>query len=61
MSAHPPPVPPDQRSSKDPARNTAPEAAPKKQGEADSPRDEKTGNSGAIRQNTRNTGHQQDR
>ncbi len=59
MSAHPPPVPPDQRSDKGPAEGSA--AAPKRPDAGKPTLDEKAGQSGAVKQNTTNTGHQQDR
>lgn len=62
MSAHPPPVPPDQRSDKtsgkaDPANQTHP-----KQGFDDRTRNlAEQGRQGASKQNTTNKGYQQDR
>ncbi len=59
MAAHPPPVPPDQRSDRGPDRGSA--AKTKGETAGKKPLDEKTGQSGAIKQNTTNTGYQQDR
>ncbi len=65
MSAHPPPIPPDQRSPKgagEPAK--APEKADVKPPPAKADKtalDNKTGQQGAVGQNTRNQGYQQDR
>jgi hypothetical protein len=61
MSAHPPPVPPEQRSNKGPG-----ETGRDAEGKSDStahkrPVDEKAGRHGAVKQNTTNTGYQQDR
>ena len=65
MSAHPPPVPPEQRSNKGPGEtgreaeggkgDAAAQKAHKK------PIDEKAGRHGAVKQNTTNRGYQQDR
>jgi hypothetical protein len=65
MSAHPPPVPPEQRSNKGPGE-TGREAGGKSDatGAAKAhkkPIDEKAGRHGAVKQNTTNTGYQQDR
>lgn len=62
MSAHPPPVPPDNRSDKGPGE---PKQAPP--GETEAQGVKSTGDAGEkrangnIKQNTRNTGYQQDR
>lgn len=61
MSAHPPPVPPDQRSDKGQIRDGIPTAEGKSEAAGKKPLDEKAGRSGAVKQNTRNTGYQQDR
>ena len=59
MAAHAPPVPPEQRSDKDP-RTEHPNV--RQGGEAkSSASDPKTNQSGAIKQNTTNQGYQQDR
>ncbi len=60
MSAHPPPVPPDQRSNKGPGE-TGREAEGKSDAAGKTPLDEKAGRQGAVKQNTTNTGYQQDR
>ncbi len=57
MAAHPPPVPPEQRSDKGPP---ATEAEPIHE-PTGKPPDPKTGRTGAIKQNTTNQGYQQDR
>lgn len=60
MSAHPPPVPPEQR-----PPHGSPHAAPERHGEPPSrTRDTNTaeqGEAGNMRENTTNTGYQQDR
>lgn len=61
MAAHPPPVPPDQRSDKGPARDSGTAAEVKGEAAGKKPLDEKAGQSGAIKQNTTNTGYKQDR
>ncbi|MBV9248552.1 MAG: hypothetical protein JO227_04815 [Acetobacteraceae bacterium] len=63
MSAHPPAVPPEQRSPK-PGAGAA--SVPKDQVEPDAYRDQnrntaEQGRQGNIKQNTTNQGHQQDR
>jgi hypothetical protein len=63
MSAHPPPVPPEQRSPKGGAESSS---DPKSQAEPDAYRDQnrnlgEQGRQGNIKQNTTNTGYQQDR
>lgn len=59
MTAHPPPVPPTQRSDKGPDQpNQA--ATPKQPTESKAP-DPKADRFGAVKQNTRNQGYQQDR
>lgn len=64
MSAHPPPVPPDQQSSKAPAA-PAPDEAKRGSGPpASRPQDRnlaEQGRQGNIKQNTTNKGLQQDR
>lgn len=59
MTAHLPPVPPEQRSDKEP-RTAQPNV--KQGGEVkSSTSDPKTSQSGAVKQNTTNQGYQQDR
>ncbi len=60
MSAHPPPVPPDQRSDKGTGQADRASSQPKDEA-AKQPLDEKIGRQGAVRQNTTNQGYQQDR
>jgi hypothetical protein len=59
MAAHPPPVPPEQRSDKGPDEPAA--STRTKDQTADRPPDPKTGRFGAVKQNTTNKGYQQDR
>jgi hypothetical protein len=59
MTAHPPPVPPEQRSDKDP-RAGQPDVKQGGKAKSSSP-DPKTDQSGAVKQNTTNQGYQQDR
>jgi hypothetical protein len=61
MTARPPPVPPEQQSDKGPAQSSS--SATDNKGEAahGTSLDPKVGRSGALKQNTKNTGHQQDR
>jgi len=59
MTAHPPPVPPEQQSDKTPVTE---KVNVKQGGETKSPSDDKNANRyGDIKQNTTNQGHQQDR
>lgn len=63
MSAHPPPVPPEQRS---PMGGAASKTGPKSQAKPDAYRDQnrnlgEQGRQGNIKQNTTNQGYQQDR
>lgn len=62
MSAHPPPVPPANRSDKGPGEpeTAAPDVAEAKGTESSGDTGERRSN-GNIKQNTRNTGYQQDR
>lgn len=60
MPSHPPPVPPANRSDKgpgEPAKSDADRPDPKSRGVPDP----KQGQQGTIRENTTNTGYQQDR
>jgi hypothetical protein len=59
MTAHPPPVPPEQRSDKDP-RARQPDVKQGGKAKSSSP-DPKTDQSEAVKQNTTNQGYQQDR
>ena len=63
MSAHPPPVPPEQRSNKGPGdASEAPEKINPPPGYRPQERNlAEQGRQGAIKQNTTNKGHQQDR
>lgn len=62
MSAHPPPVPPDQRSDKASGKAEAEHQTQPKQGFDDRHRNlEEQGRQGATKQNTTNKGFQQDR
>jgi hypothetical protein len=61
MPAHPPPVPPDQRS---PHEQSESQPASDSQIDRDNRRNrnlEEQGHQGNVKQNTTNTGHQQDR
>jgi hypothetical protein len=60
MSAHPPPVPPEQRINKGPG-DAGREAEGHSNAASKKPLDEKAGDQGAVKQNTTNTGYQQDR
>ena len=60
-AAHPPPVPPELQSDKAPRQDKATAADPKGEAAGGTSLDPKAGRSGAIEQNTPNTGHQQDR
>jgi hypothetical protein len=60
MSAHPPPVPPEQRSNKGPG-DTGRHSEGKGDPAHKKPIDEKAGRHGDVKQNTTNTGYQQDR
>jgi hypothetical protein len=59
MTAHPPPVPPEPRSDKDP-RARQPDVKQGGKAKSSSP-DPKTDQSGAVKQYTTNQGYQQDR
>ncbi len=61
MSAHPPPVPPEQRSNKGPGETGRETEAKSEAAGRKKPIDEKAGGHGAVKQNTTNTGYQQDR
>jgi hypothetical protein len=63
MSAHPPPVPPDNRSPKGPGESpaTSKGASDKIHPEMANPNPDQIGESGAAKQNTTNQGYQQDR
>ena len=61
MAAHPPPVPPEQQSNKAPGQTPSNASEPKGEAAGRQSLDPETGRSGALKQNTTNTGHQQDR
>ncbi len=62
MSAHPPPVPPANRSDKGPGEpETAPRGETEAHGAKTSENLKEKGRAGNLEQNTRNTGYQQDR
>lgn len=63
MSAHPPPVPPENRSPKGPGESpaTTKEAAPTLHPAKANPDPDEIGQTAAIKQNTTNQGYQQDR
>ncbi|MBV9812573.1 MAG: hypothetical protein JO326_07470 [Acetobacteraceae bacterium] len=61
MSAHPPPVPPDQRPKIGPADSHSDAAAPEGVRGPRDPNLAEQGRQGNIQQNTTNTGYQQDR
>lgn len=62
MSAHPPPVPPDNRSDKGPGEpKTAPAGETEAKGAKSPGNPAEKGATGNLTQNTRNTGYQQDR
>jgi hypothetical protein len=64
MTAHPPPVPPDQQSDKGPAASTPGEAKSQSEPDAYRPQNRNLGEQGRqgnVKQNTTNKGLQQDR
>jgi hypothetical protein len=60
MSAHPPPIPPTQRSDRAPDQPARPDRL-KSQAEEKKVPDPKADRYGAVKQNTTNKGYQQDR
>ena len=62
MSAHPPPVPPENRSPKGPGESATPKGSQDKVHPAKAnPNPDQIGQPGATHQNTTNQGYQQDR